>query len=296
MKRTIIAGIVAGLFNEQQDGTQGGDGGAMELVAQAPDTQVQPEQQAKPVEGEVLAPEKPMPVFTLPDGAKISYQDLGKKRATEVAKLDERIVATRTTLRADIASIIEASPPESWGTYIAGFTAVMADMEAKGHSIQSLRNVKSQVTRVMSAAKADKPKVLAQLKDEKQRWEQVLKALPKRSNAGRPPADAQPEAGKGASIPAPAVAQAEKNGEISEVNIPELIERTKAHAKRLMEVSIGKGSPFGQFIAHRTLKAIEIAEKDFHKTFADTVPGGKLNPELTTKLYENLGIELRKAA
>lgn len=228
--------------------------------------------------GEVLPPEPKPAEIKLPEGAKVSYQDLGKERALEVAGMDDKVVALKTTLREDILKVL-AGPTDSWPSYIAGFTMVIAGRETEGKDIRSLRNVKSQVTRVLGSARADLPGVKAKLEDKSKRWEVVIKELPKRSNAGRPAANTtgQPAAAAGAALPSPAAAEAAAKGEVVETNIGELITLCRKTAERLREVSIGKKSPFGEFVAIQVLDMLETSQRTYQTAYPQFVKNDKLN-------------------
>lgn len=211
-------------------------------------------------EGEVLPPEPAKPEMNLPEGASISYAKLGEERAKEIASLDEKVAGVRTTLRQDVLKVLQG-PEAAHGTYIAGFTAVMAQREASGKDVRTLRNVKSQVSRVFKAYKANPRQVLETLKDSGKRWDVMLKALPKQSNAGRPSTGAaQPEAGKGGEIPS--------NLETA-TDVAEMRNSILAIAERMREVAKGRNQPYAEYVAVEIIDAAHAAHRDFAKVFSE---------------------------
>lgn len=232
----------------------------------------QDQQHGAALEGEHLPPEPAKPEVNLPAGAALSWADLGRARAKEIANLDEKIAETRTTLRGDVLRVLEG-PAEAHPTYVAGFSTVMAEREAKGLDIRTLGNVRSQVRRVFKAFKANPSAVLAELKNSGKRWDVMLKALPKQSNAGRPskPEGGQPAAQEGAAI---GVESVEKLTDVGA-----MVESLYAIAARCREVAKGKKAYYGEYIAVEVLETLNIAKGDFQKIYADNAKPGGVAPD-----------------
>ena len=220
------------------------------------------EGEVKVVEGVVLAPEPAAVEIKLPEGATVSFADLGRTRAKEIAGLDEKIAETRSTLRDDILKVI-AGPLESHGTYISGFTSEMAEREGKGKDIRTLRNVKSQVNRVLSAFKANPLTVKAALENKAERWDVIVKNLPKRSAAGRPSvtpaASGQPAAAEGGEQPSDLDTATDSGA---------MIESLHKIASRLREVAKGKKAWYAEYLAVNVLEAMETSRDHFQKLYS----------------------------
>ena len=212
--------------------------------------------------GEILPPEPAAVEIKVPEGAKVSYQDLGRQRAKEIAGLDEKIAESRSTLRDDLLKVI-AGPVESHSTYLSGFTQEMAERESKGKDIRTLRNVKSQVNRVLTAFKANPISVRQALENKSERWDIILKKLPKRSAAGRPSAipgtSGEPTAADGA--------ESASNIETA-TDAGKMVESLSVIAKRLREVAKGKKAWFAEYLAVSVLEAMEMSREHFQKLYA----------------------------
>lgn len=219
---------------------------------------------APAISGEVLPPEPATAEIKLPVGATVSYADLGRSRAKEIAGLDEKIAESRGTLREDILKVI-AGPVESHGSYISGFTSEMAEREGKGKDVRTLRNVKSQVQRVLNAFKANPITVKAALENKAERWDVILKKLPKRSAAGRPEKTSatpsksgEPAASEGSEIPS--------NIETA-TDCGKMIQGLQDIAARLRDVAKGKKAWFAEYFAVNVLEAMEMSRVDFQKLY-----------------------------
>lgn len=244
----------------------------------------------KMVEGEHIPAPAETPKVELPEGATISFQQLGEERARAVVKVGEQAQSLVAQVRADVVKVLTAAA-DFWPSYLSGFTMVQGKLEAEQKDTRHLRNIKSQVSRVLKAAKGN-PVTIKALMESGKPWAEVIKSLPKQSNSGRPTrAGAQPAAGEGAQAAVDA-SIIQSDGTVKEVNINDLISGIRTVATQLVAVSKGKKSPYGEYIGQQVLDMLESALGTYQNEMRDFQhAGGNIT---TPEFLIQLG--LRKAA
>lgn len=193
--------------------------------------------------------------------AKLSFLDLGIQRAKEISANDDRTFGVQNTIRADLVTIIE-TPEEAWASYTDGFKAVLDKRTEAGKPTMSLSVLRSQISRVLNAAKRDSEGVTKKLNDSKLRWNVLLKALPKvKPTMGAPSQEKT----------------AEQTAIEAETNVGTLVQVIAAAAKRL-EV-IGRthtpGTAYYAFYMGKNIREfVEIAQAECLKLIGEHTVAG----------------------
>ena len=210
--------------------------------------------------------------------AELSYFTLGVQRATEVSKTDERLFVGKNTVRQDLIAIIK-SPQEAWKSYTDGFKAVLDARKKEDKPTMSLSVLRSNISRVLNAAKGQPVTVAEKLADTTIRWEKLLKSLPK----------AQPTMGRPAEIATETVAPGAVNPE-TETNVGTLLQVINTAAKRLVTIGKEKHAPFAEYIGSNVLETVTMAQADYQKAFAKHQEQGHLTDTGKTAIRVELGL------
>lgn len=184
--------------------------------------------------------------------AKLSFHDLGVKRAKEFGKLDDRRNEGTTTIRQDLIAIIK-TPQEAWESYTSGMKDVLDERKKAGQATATLGVLRSQCSRVLNAAKKQHSMVTKGLEDTKITWQAFLKSLPKRSNAGAPqqvPAASAVTPGDGINV-------------TTETNVGTLVQVIHQASERLAKIGKEKDAPFAHYVGSNMVTLLKDVQTDF---------------------------------
>ena len=191
--------------------------------------------------------------------AELSFFNLGVEHAKQATASDEKLSSTRTTVREALAVILKA-PQDSWPSYRDGFKEVLDARKKEGKPTMALAVLRSQISRILNAAKKQHNIVLAKVEDTKVRWEVLLKSLPKTDGKGRPEAEvAEPVTGISPE---------------TETNVGTLIQVIDQCAHRLVKIGREKDAPFAQYIGMNILEGMKLAKEEFQQVYSEYNTGG----------------------
>jgi hypothetical protein len=180
------------------------------------------------------------------------YLSLGVQRARDFTKIDEGVLKSKTNIRQDLLMLFK-QPQAVWETYGEGFKMVMDERKKDDKPTATLSVMRSKIGRLVNAAKKNHSLVMSKLGDPKLSFEAVIKAMPRRSGAGRP------EVTPPLSV----------DGIDEETNVGTLLQIINGAAQRMVFLGQEKNATYALYMGTNVLEFVEIAQNDFQRITAE---------------------------
>jgi len=208
----------------------------------------------------------------------VTFNALGRQFAKSLEAIETGVISARNTLRENVTTVLQAEP-ETWETFTDGMTEIMDERKKAGQPIAYLMRLRSEVSRVLNAAKTN-PGSVRKIMADKKDWHSCVRAMPKKSN------------GQGAGGGKPPESKSEitvnSDGIGKETNAGTLLQIVTATLHRMVELGKGHEGYFAWYVGQNTLDMLELSASEFQKIHAEHNVGGVIQDK--TQFLVALGL------